>query len=66
MDAVFHSIKCPCTINAGFVWGQCADKVAFYTDRGWSRGMIAAREYWELRGIEIEIRSLTQKEDDNG
>lgn len=30
-------------IDAGFAWGRCAHIVAFYVDRGWSRGMLAAK-----------------------
>lgn len=29
-------------INAGFAWGDFADLHCFYTDRGWSRGMLSA------------------------
>lgn len=29
-------------IEAGFAWWLKADQVVFYTDRGWSKGMLAA------------------------
>lgn len=31
-------------IESGFAWWSSADLVVFYTDLGWSRGMLAARE----------------------
>jgi len=53
-------------IEAGFVWGKCAEKVVFYIDRGWSRGMKTALKFWKEQGIETEIRSLINKEENNG
>jgi hypothetical protein len=31
-------------IEAGYAWWRVADKVVFYTDLGWSRGMAAAMD----------------------
>jgi len=45
-------------IEAGFDWGQYADLVAFYLDRGWSEGMRAAEKLWQSRGVAIEYRYL--------
>lgn len=45
-------------IDAGLAWGAKADLVAFYVDRGWSPGMIAAREHWLRVGVRIESRRL--------
>lgn len=47
-------------INAGYAWGDVAEAIIFYTDRGWSRGMIAAYNYYSTypHRREIELRSL--------
>jgi hypothetical protein len=45
-------------IEAGFAWGRAADLVAFYIDRGWSRGMRAGYEEAVHRKAMIELRSL--------
>lgn len=45
-------------IDAGLAWREVADFAAFYTDRGWSSGMLAAREIYEREGRLIEERSL--------
>lgn len=37
-------------IEAGLVWAARSDLTVFYTDRGWSRGMTAARERCEAEG----------------
>lgn len=34
-------------IEAGLAWYLAADKIVFYTDRGWSRGMLAAKAHLE-------------------
>jgi hypothetical protein len=45
-------------IEAGFAWGRAAELVAFYVDRGWSRGMRAGYVEAVRRGTSIEIRAL--------
>lgn len=45
-------------IEAGFAWGQAAESVVFYVDRGWSKGMIEGYRVAYFRGAHIEIRSL--------
>ena len=47
-------------IDAGLAWRRVAEGAAFYTDRGWSRGMIAAREVYEAEGVPFELRSLAK------
>lgn len=37
-------------IESGLAWAKRSDLTAFYTDRGWSRGMIGARERCEAEG----------------
>lgn len=48
-------------IEAGFAWGNVADKIVVYTDRGYSSGMIAAIEYYSSLGKPIEYRSLVNE-----
>lgn len=38
-----------------------ADKIVFYTDLGYSRGMIAAKEFAKEHGIPIEERTLPKE-----
>lgn len=45
-------------INAGFAWCRVADYAVFYTDRGWSKGMLAAAEYYSAQRLHMETRSL--------
>lgn len=45
-------------IDAGLAWREVADKAVFYIDRGWSSGMLAARETYEKEGFAFEERSL--------
>lgn len=45
-------------IEAGFAWGRAADIVAFYIDRGMSKGMFAGYAAANARGANIEFRSL--------
>lgn len=45
-------------ISAGFAWGEKADLVAVYTDRGLSYGMEQGIERAERAGQKIEFRSL--------
>lgn len=46
-------------INAGFAWGDVADFSAFYTDRGWSSGMLAALHRSLRLGRIFKLRSIT-------
>lgn len=48
-------------IKAGLAWHVVADAVVFYTDRGWSRGMIAAHKAALAARCPVEIRSLADK-----
>ena len=45
-------------IYAGFAWGECADLVAVYCDRGISPGMKKGIEKAEERGAKIEYRRI--------
>ena len=38
-----------------------AVSTAFYVDRGWSRGMCAARDLYDREGIAYEVRSIVDK-----
>jgi hypothetical protein len=46
------------SMEAGFVWGEAAEKVVFYCDRGISRGMEEGLRRAQERGCPIELRSL--------
>jgi hypothetical protein len=43
---------------AGLAWGMMADKVAVYTDRGISKGMLRGIAHYEINGIPVEYRTL--------
>jgi len=45
-------------IDAGLAWRKVAELSAFYTDRGWSRGMLAARDVLVKEGRAFEERQL--------
>lgn len=45
-------------IDAGLAWRKVAERAVFYTDRGWSGGMLAAREIYEREGFPFEERSI--------
>lgn len=45
-------------IAAGLAWVHVADLSVFYTDRGWSSGMLAALEKCVLDMREFEFRAL--------
>ncbi len=45
-------------IAAGLAWRAVADRAVFYVDRGWSTGMIAARETYKREGFPFEVREL--------
>lgn len=47
-------------IDAGLAWRRVADSAAFYIDRGWSNGMLAARETYEREGVPFEVRTLAE------
>lgn len=46
-------------IAAGLAWRSAAELAAFYIDRGWSTGMLAAKELYEQEDRPYEIRRLT-------
>lgn len=46
-------------MSAGFVWGEKADLVAVYIDRGISPGMRKGIEVHKKNGIPVELRSLS-------
>ena len=39
-------------------WADKADKVVFYIDIGWSKGMLAAKDRHEKSGIPYEARTI--------
>ena len=45
-------------IEAGLQWARHAEVSVFYTDLGWSRGMMEARERAKAEGREMEFRTL--------
>lgn len=45
-------------IAAGFEWRQSAQLTVFYTDHGWSRGMLQGKEDCIAKGLPFEERSL--------
>jgi hypothetical protein len=47
-------------ITAGLEWARAADQVIFFTDLGWSRGMLEAREFYLDNGIAFEERLLNE------
>ena len=58
-------------IAAGLAWRRVAESAVFYVDRGWSRGMVAARETYDAEGKPYEERrldpaTLAALEDDRG
>jgi hypothetical protein len=47
-------------IEAGLAWARVAEAAVFYTDCGWSKGMLAAKERHLASGLPIEERSLVR------
>jgi hypothetical protein len=45
-------------IRLGLAWRSVADYSVFYTDRGWSRGMLAALDSAVAEGRPFKLRSL--------
>lgn len=45
-------------IAAGFAWRGTADTTVFYTDLGYSAGMLEARLDCQARGLPFETRSI--------
>lgn len=43
-------------IDAGLAWRRVAEAAAFYVDRGWSGGMLAAKGIYEAEGLPFELR----------
>ena len=50
-------------IEPGLVWGECADQVCVYVDRGITKGMIKGIERAINEGREIVFRSLKSGEE---
>ena len=50
-------------IEAGLVWGECADQVCVYVDRGITKGMVKGVERAINEGREIVFRSLVSGEE---
>lgn len=51
-------------IRAGLAWRAVAEKAVFYVDRGWSGGMLAAKEVYEREGRPFETRNLWEQTDE--
>lgn len=45
-------------ITCGDAWREHAGMIVFYTDRGWSKGMLAAWDYVCANHLPFDIRSL--------
>lgn len=45
-------------IDAGLAWREVAELAAFYVDRNWSGGMLAARKLYREEGFPYEVRTL--------
>lgn len=45
-------------IALGYAWGKLADLHIFYTDRGWSKGMLLALARCREKSLRTEFRSL--------
>lgn len=45
-------------MEAGFCWGEAADLIAVYVDRGITSGMVAGLERHQANNIPIEYRSI--------
>lgn len=50
-------------IACGLAWRRKADMRIFYADRGWSSGMSAARNTYDVERLNYEIRFLDQPAD---
>jgi len=46
-------------IQAGYEWMHASDLVAFYVDRGWSKGMLRALKMARILKKPVEVRSLS-------
>lgn len=45
-------------IDAGLAWRKVADYAVFYTDLGWSRGMLAALELYRTENFPFYARNI--------
>ncbi len=45
-------------IKCGYEWWRAASLIAFYTDLGWSPGMIAAQKRAAVMNIQMEERTV--------
>lgn len=48
-------------VAAGLAWREAADYAVFYVDRGWSSGMVAARELYDREGFPYVLRTLEEQ-----
>jgi hypothetical protein len=46
-------------IHAGYAWAKHADAIIFYTDLGWSKGMLAAKAYHSMHSPHCTIEERT-------
>lgn len=51
-------------IMFGYLWGRTAQKAVFYTDLGWSAGMLEAVEHYGTLRLPLEARALDGKPND--
>jgi hypothetical protein len=54
----FDPVERKLGMEAGFAWGQAANTIAVYTDRGMSSGMIEGIKRAHARGATIVFRSI--------
>lgn len=45
-------------MRAGWAWRRVAELRVFYTDRGWSKGMLQAKKVYDAEGLSYEERSI--------
>lgn len=45
-------------ILMGLAWSKVAHLAVFYTDRGWSQGMLAAQEFYDRNNFPYEERTI--------
>ena len=48
-------------VEAGFAWGEVAEAVVFYTDRGMSPGMALGLERAKSSGQCVELRTIDEE-----
>jgi len=50
-------------IDAGLAWRKVCDYAVFYTDLGWSNGMLSARKLYDHDGTRYKLRHLGMPRD---